>query len=311
MKIAVVGAGAMGSLFGGFLAEAGNDVHLIDVNAEHVAALNKNGLSIESNKERRTIPVHATQDPSSVGIMDLVIIQVKTYATRAAAESALPMIGAQPVVATMQNGIGNVEIVGGVVGEDKVIGGVTRHGAAYLGPGKIRHAVDAATVIGELDGSTTPRLLRICDVLNEAKLNASISSNIQGDIWSKAIINVPANPLCAILRIPTRELVEHESIREIMRMAEEEVIKVAEAKGIKLAFTNVVEKLASDVKPGSKQIASMLQDVLNQRLTEIDSLNGVVVSEGEKLGIQTPINKLLYLMVKAIEATYDARVEQL
>jgi 2-dehydropantoate 2-reductase len=97
----------------------------------------------------------------------------------------------------------------------------------------------------------------------------------------------------------------------MMHMAEDEVIKVAAAKGIKLAFTNVAEKLASDVKPGSKQIASMLQDVLNERPTEIGSLNGVVVSEGEKLGIETPINKLLYLMVKAIEATYDARVERL
>ena len=311
MKIAVIGAGAMGSLFGGLLAEAGNEVYLVDVNADHVAALSRNGLSIESNGETRVIPVHATQNPANLEVMDLIIIQVKTYATQAAAESAIPMIGTDTVVMTMQNGIGNVELVGEVVGEENVIVGVTLHGAVYLGPGKIRHTVDAATVIGELDGRITPRLRRICDVLNEARLNASISPNIQGEIWSKAIINVPANPLCAILRIPTRELVEHECIRQMMHMAEDEVIKVAAAKGIKLAFTNVAEKLASDVKPGSKQIASMLQDVLNERPTEIGSLNGVVVSEGEKLGIETPINKLLYLMVKAIEATYDARVERL
>jgi 2-dehydropantoate 2-reductase len=154
MKIAVVGAGAMGSLFGGHLAEAGNKVHLVDVNAEHAAALDKNGLSIGSNRDIRVIPVHAAQDPSSLGVMDLVIIQVKTYATRAAAESPLPMIGPETIVVTMQNGIGNVEIVAEVVGEQKVIGGVIRHGAACLSPGKIRHAVDAAIVQGELGGDS-------------------------------------------------------------------------------------------------------------------------------------------------------------
>lgn len=310
MRIAVVGAGAMGSLFGGLLGEAGNEVYLVDINDAHIDAVNENGLSIETDEGVRVVRLHATKDPSSVGIVDLVIIQVKTYATRVAAESALPIVARDTVVMTMQNGIGNVETVAEVVGKERTIGGVTRHGAALLAPGRIRHAVNGATAIGELDGRVTDRVKRLCDTFNKARLNTYVSSNIQGEIWSKAIINVPANPLCALLRLSTRELVEHECIRELMRMAEDEVVSVARAKGIELAFTNVVEKLASDVKPGSKQIASMLQDVLNKRPTEIGSLNGVIVSEGAKLGIPTPVNKVLYLLVKAVEETYNSRIEK-
>ena len=190
MRIAVVGAGAMGSLFGGLLAEAGEDVVLVDIWEEHVRAINERGLHIKGVSGDRVVRVRATTKHAEVGVVDLVLFQVKSYATEKAIRDALPMIGERTVVLTLQNGLGNVEKIAAVVGRERVLAGTTAHGATVLGPGEIYHAGRGPTVIGEVDGRITDRVKAIAATFNRAGIETEVTDNIMGAIWTKMLANV-------------------------------------------------------------------------------------------------------------------------
>ncbi len=180
MKIAVVGAGAMGSLFGGLLAASGEDVTLVDVWREHVEAINSEGLRIGDHEGSRTISVRTTTDPSSVGSVDLIIIFVKSYDTLEATRDALPMVSEDTVFLSLQNGLGNIEKISEVVDSGRVIPGTTAQGCTLIGPGEIVHAGNGPTIIGELDGRITVRALEIMDALERAGFETEISVAISG-----------------------------------------------------------------------------------------------------------------------------------
>jgi 2-dehydropantoate 2-reductase len=301
MKVAVVGAGAMGSLFGGLLAASGEDVTLVDVWREHIDAINSEGLRIGGSKGSHIVRVKATTDPSSVGPVDLIIIFVKSYDTLKATKDALPMVKEDTVFLSLQNGLGHFEKISEAAGSERVISGTTAHGCTLKGPGEIVHAGRGPTIIGELDGRETERVCDIRDALVRAGIETEISRNITGALWSKVLVNVGINPLTAINGVRNGELLEDPEIKETIRQAVEEAITVAEALGIDLGPGDQLEHVYKVARATALNRSSMLQDVERGRKTEIDALNGIVVRLAKTLGVDTPVNEALTAAVKGLE----------
>ena len=305
MKITVLGAGAMGSLYGGFLAEAGNEVWLLDVWKEHVDTINEHGLSLEGISGEKSITnIHATDTPSEIGPSDLVLVFVKSTVTDLAIKEAKEIIGENTTLLTLQNGLGNIEKIASVVEKEKIIAGTTAHGATVLGAGKIKHAGRGPTIIGEIDGSITARINAIADLFNAANIETKASNNVVGLIWDKLLVNVGINALTAITRLRNGQLIEFKETEEILECAVNEALMVARAKGIQLSHADPVAHTKEVCKLTAENKASMLQDVLHKRKTEIDMINGAIVREGEKLGLQSPVNKVLSNLVSLIQKIY-------
>jgi 2-dehydropantoate 2-reductase len=310
MKIAVMGAGAMGSLFGGLLAEAGEDVTLIEVWKEHVDALNARGLRITGISGERTIEVNSTTDPGKVGPVDLVIIFVKSYDTAEAARDALPMVSDETVFLSLQNGLGNIDKIAEAAGRKRIIRGVTAQGSTMMGPGEIYHAGQGLTVIGEPDETSTERVERIAKAFKHAGIHTKISSNIMGALWSKVLVNVGINPLTALTGLRNGELLDHPEIRQVMRRAVEEATMVAQSLGIEMEFDNPVEKVYEVAEATAANRSSMLQDVERGRKTEIDALNGAIVELGRLIGVDTPVNYTLVTAVKGLESVRRREIKK-
>ncbi|MEW6080510.1 MAG: 2-dehydropantoate 2-reductase [Bacillota bacterium] len=308
MKVAVFGAGAMGSLFGGFMAEHGHLVTLVDVWKEHVHRINEYGLELVGVSGDRTIRLTATLDPGSVGPVDLLLVFVKAYHTSQAMESAQPLVDAGTTVATFQNGIGSIEAIVQHVSRGQVLAGVTSWGATVLGPGRVRHAGVGDCFLGELDGAMTQRLDGVSRAFNEAMIPVKTTDNILGLVWTKLMANVAINPLTAILRVHNGDLLDHPGSEELGRLALAEAVAVAKAKGIRLLHDDPQEMVREVCRKTASNRSSMLQDVMAGRKTEIGFINGAIVREGDALGIPTPVNLALTRLVQTIERTYDCRV---
>jgi len=302
-----VGAGAMGGLFGGMLTRSGQDVWLIDNHKERAEKINRKGLIIEPSRalqprgpKEETIRIKATTDPSRVGCCDLVILFVKAYDTEEATRNSLPLTGSKTVWLTLQNGLGNIEKMSKILGE-VVVSGVTYQGATVLEMGRIRHAGCGKTVIGEIGGRGSERIKYISDIFNRAGIDTEISDNIEGVLWGKLLINAVINPLTAITRVRNGQLLESPPLRETMKLIVEEAIRVPLKKGVRLPYQRVFEKVEESCQASRDNISSMLQDVLRKGRTEIDFINGAIVSEAEKIGIPTPLNRVLWNLVKSLE----------
>lgn len=309
MKTVIVGPGAIGSLFSAFLARSKEEVWLLDKDRERARKISKKGITVEGVSGNWQVKVGVTADPREIGRSDLVIICVKSYDTKEAIIYASSLIGKDTQVLTLQNGLGNIEIIGETVGSKKVIGGLTNQGATLIESGHIRHAGRGETVIGRLDGRLTPELHRICRVFNRAGLETKISKDIEGMLWSKLIVNCGINAITAITRLNNGRLVEFEGSRRILREAVAEAVKVAKKRRIKLIYDDPIVKVEAVCRATGANISSMLQDILREKPTEIDFINGVIVQQGRSLKVLTPVNSILVDLVKTIEATYNLRIE--
>ena len=305
-RIAVVGAGAMGSLFGGLLCEGGLDVTLIDVWKEHIDKIRKDGLKMTGYGGDRMIKIKATLDSKEAGKMDVVIIQPKARHTPAAAQNAMPLLDFHTVVVSFQNGVGKEETIGGIVGMEHVIAGTTAQGANILEPGVVRNAGNLPTKIGELDGRLSERVRKIADTFTKAGLQTTASENIQLDIWKKLMANVAINPISGLCNFTVGEILDIPEVKEVIFEALDEAAKVANAAGVKLESNEAKEVLLQITgKEGTRTNRSgMLVDVLNERKTEIDVINGAIVRLGKKYGIPTPVNKTLVAAVKGLERNF-------
>ncbi len=301
MKIAIIGAGAMGSLFGGRLALAGEEVWLLDVWEEHVRTINDKGLSIASPAGDTVARPKATTKPEDIGTAELVIVFVKSTATAKAAETAAALLGPDTAVLTLQNGYGNAETIAAAVGAARVIAGTTAQGATLLGPGRIMHAGGGETHIGELGGGLTERLQIIAACLSKAGIATIADDNVASLIWGKLIVNVGINALTGITGLKNGELADHEETRQVLALAVEEAVRVADAAGVKLPYGNPVEKVLAVAVATAQNRSSMLQDLSGGRMTEIEAINGALVREGERFGVETPVNRVLTLLIKALE----------
>ncbi len=303
MKIVIVGAGAMGSLYGGKLsAVESNEVFLLDGWADHVAALQANGLKMEENGVEITYDrVKATGDPAEVGVVDLAVIFVKSTMTEAAVRDNAAVFGPDTMVLTLQNGLGNIDILVDALGEDKVIAGTTAHGATMLGPGKMRHAGSGATVIGQLNGEISDRLKAIAAVLEEAGMETQMSENALGLVWDKLLANVGINALTAVTGLQNGQILDFADSKELMEQAVREGAAVAAAEGVKLNIADPVAHCADVAEATRINRSSMLQDVTTGRKTEIDMINGAIVRRGKALGVPTPVNEVLTKLVRVLE----------
>lgn len=304
MKICMLGAGALGSTIGGTLAKGGSEVYFVDQWAEHVNKINENGLKLtDGTKDYLVNNIKAQTTTEGIGEVDLVIVLVKGFATRTAIESACDIIGDHTMVMSIQNGLGNEEIIAEVVGKEKVIGAKTYVGGVLLEAGYVNAGIkEKYTYIGELDGTITDRVKSIADEFNKAGLLTKISDNITGMIWDKLLINVAAGAICGITRLPYGPLYEEELIKEVSLEAISECIEIAKKIGIKLTSEDPEYAwfAASENLPRSFK-TSILQSLEMNRPTEIDLINGAVVEYGKKYGVKTPVNKTLQACVKGIE----------
>jgi 2-dehydropantoate 2-reductase len=308
MRIAVLGGGgAMGGLFGAYLARAGENVALIDVSRSAVDEINKSGLTIEEKDgSTSTTKVVASLDPKSVGPVDLIINFVKCYHTDAAIRSAMPMATPQTTFLSLQNGWGNAGRIAAIAGKDRVMVGLTYHSGTLIGPGRVKHPGIGATYIGELNGVTSPRLEAAAAALRNAGFEVQTSSRILDEVWKKLALNVCTLPTSALLRFAANDLNRHEGTKALMRGLLAEVVSVARADGIILdegerwaAITGLLDRAV-----GAK--ASMLQDVEAKRRTEIDVINGAIVEAGKRTGVPTPLNDSMVWLVNAMQEAYLA-----
>ncbi|MFA4984347.1 MAG: 2-dehydropantoate 2-reductase [Candidatus Omnitrophota bacterium] len=317
MKVVIVGPGAMGCLLGSFLAKlygasGGPDdkLWLLEKSGERAARLIQSGIEIDGVCGSWRSRIKVTASPAEIGRADLVIICVKAYHTRDAVTQARVLVDESTRVLTMQNGIGNIEIISELVGQDKVIGGITSHGATLLGHGRIRHAGKGETVIGRLDGKIPVELRQIRELFNKAGIQTRISRDIKGLLWSKLIVNVGINALSAVTRLNNGRLLEFETTRRVMREAVTEAIRIAKRKRIKLIYDDPLAKVETVCEATGENISSMLQDILNKKRTEIDFINGVIVRQAQELGVAVPVNSVLVDLVKTLEQNQERFLSQ-
>jgi 2-dehydropantoate 2-reductase len=304
VKIAVIGAGAMGSLFGALLAESGENVWLYDIWKEHVKAINKKDLDIELNGKTRSVSVNATTDKSQIGKTDLAIIFVKSTQTHDAAVTASELMGINGYVLTLQNGMGNADIIGEIIDPGRIIAGTTSHGATMLGPGSIRHAGTGPTVIGIWSGIQKTGIQKIADVFNKAGIITETIKDVRNVIWAKLLVNVGINAITALTGIKNGRILDLSVTKALSRAAVEEAVEVARAQGVIVA-DNTVEHVFQVAEATSVNRSSMGQDVDNKRQTEISAINGAVVKKAQKLGINVPVNQTLTTLIETLQAHYQ------
>jgi 2-dehydropantoate 2-reductase len=309
MKIAILGAGAMGSLFGGKLsAVEGCRVLLYDIDRDHMNQIARQGLVIESAGASPALTVHpeATSSPERVRGADVLIVFVKANATAEVAARFSRLAGPAALAVTLQNGLGNEEILRTYFGAARTAAGVTSEGATFLGPGRIRHAGQGSTHLAMSDRNN-PRLRPLVSLFNSAGFETHVAEEVDSLIWSKLIVNVGINALTALLGLPNGRLPDLEQARVLMAELVAEAAAVASALGIRLTFADPLESVLQVARRTAANRSSMLQDFDRNRPTEIDMINGAVVREAEKLGIPVPVNRTVTRLIRALET---ARLER-
>lgn len=308
MRIVVLGAGAMGCLFGGLLHEAGCVVSLVDVSPAQIDAINNDGLLLERDGQARRILVAAGRAADVTDAPDLVILFTKTLHSEAALESARGFIGAGTVLLSLQNGLGNEEIMARFVPRDRIVQGVTTFPADLVAPGHVRSLGSGHTQIMSLDGVVTSDLEEIRRVLDAAGLRCEISTGVVAAIWEKVAFNAALNTLTAVTGMCIGSIADSPEATDLVRRIAEEVVEVAAGKGIAARRETVLETIAGALAAHRDHQPSMLQDMVARRPTEVDSLNGAVVREAHALGLRVPFTEALYLLVRTLESGFSGVV---
>ncbi len=308
MDIVIVGAGALGSLLAGAFArqqkKLGHTVWVYDRSRQRTAKISQSGISVEGAAGSWTQQVNATSQVQDIKKADVLFLCVKSYATKDALEQVKPLLSAGAVVLTLQNGMGNVEIIAEQVGAENVIAGVTSIGALLINDGVVKCAGKGETVFGRPDGAITVEMRGIRELFKQSGFDAKISKDVKSILWSKLVINCGINALSALTRLPNGRLLAFEGTRKIMREAVTEAVRVAKRKKIKLLYDDPLAKVEAVCEATQENQSSMLQDVLRKQRTEVDYINGVVVRLGQELGLSVPVNTLLADLVRSIEGSY-------
>lgn len=340
MDIAIVGAGAMGSLFGGLLAADGADVTLINRSAAHVEAINEHGLLlIDDTGEERTeqiVSVPATTHPADVGAVDLVLLFVKSHATAAAMADVTPLLDPGTAVLTLQNGLGNAETIAEHVPDERVLAGITTHGAIREEPGRVRHTGTGDTAIGRYlgdeggvgdgddgindtaeegadgtadngakgevgdraDGEVGDRPIRaIAERFSAAGIPTDVVADVPTLLWEKVLVNVGINAPTALSQVPNGALAETDAGRRLLERTVREAERVARATGHDVR-EDIVDYTRSVAERTAGNRSSMRQDVEAGRQTEVEALYGAVVEHAEEAGVDAPICRTLADLVR-------------
>lgn len=302
MKIAVVGAGAMGSIFGARFAQGGHETVLVDVAAPLVEQINASGVTIVRGDDETTTPVAATTDPASVGPVDLVVFFVKCYHTQSAAEGARPLVGPDTVVASLQNGWGNGDVLASVFPPERVVLGVTYNSGLVQGPGRIVHPADQPTLVGPFVDDAGDGAAQLAEVLAGSGFEASVASPVRPEIWKKLILNAATLPTSALTGMNAGALTAHAAMKELVSEVAREAVAVAQAQGYAIDADERVGAIHALLEKAGPTRASMLQDFEAGRQTEIDVINGAIVRAGDEHGVPVPLNRAFVQLVKGWES---------
>lgn len=303
-RIAVVGPGALGCLFAAYLTRAGHDVRLLARRLDQAGVLSSKGISVhETDGGRFSVNVTATCDPLALGDCDLALILVKAHDTAVAAAGVAPALSSEGTVLTVQNGLGNWETLQTALPGAIVLAGTTGQGANLLRTGVVHHGGTGETLIGAPPENepASSRARQFAEILSDAGLPARVAGDTTGLLWGKLLINVGINALTAVLGVRNGRLLEIEAATEVMQAAVDEARAVADALGVKLPYSDPWEQVVRVARLTAANKSSMLQDLEQGRKTEVTQINGAIVIEAERLGIQTPVNDTLTRLVQSLE----------
>jgi 2-dehydropantoate 2-reductase len=296
IRVAVLGAGAVGCFFGGMLARAGHEVTLIGRPA-HVDAFKAKGLHFEGLKFDEHIPVTASTDASSVRGARLVLFCVKSTDTEDAAAQIAPFLDADAVVVNLQNGVDNTERIQARISQP-VIPAVVYVATEMAGPGHLKHHGRGDLVIGSPHAAWNESVKTWFDA---AGVPVAVSDNVVGELWAKLVVNCAYNALSAITQLPYGKMIEGPGIRDVMRDVVEETLAIAKASSVSMA-PDMLDRTYRIAAAMPTQFSSTAQDLARGKPTEIEHLNGFVVRRGAALGVPTPANRALYALVRLLES---------
>lgn len=304
MRIAILGSGAMGAIFGSTFARAGAEVIFYDKRPDVVAAISGTGLDVDGVSGKTAACFPATAVSTELGKVDVALVLVDSNATADVARVAADCLNDSGFALTLQNGIGNWETLADLLGATRVLAGSTYNSGANLGPGQARHTDLGLTVIGEVDGALSDRTHDIARLLGAAGLPVEVSNNVQGHIWSKFVHNCAINPISAVTGLKPFEITRTAAATALLDRILDEVLAVVTAAGIRLPEDDPRALIHAHCRERSNR-PSMLQHLESGRRTEIDALNGALVRHGRDLGIPTPFNEAIVMIVKSLEAAAD------
>jgi 2-dehydropantoate 2-reductase len=301
-SVLIAGTGALASLFAARLAANGVAVTMLGTWREGLAALRQHGVTlVQPDGAQHSYPVTATGDPAECTGAKYALVLVKSWQTGRAAAQLAECLAPDGVALTLQNGLGNREVLAQALGEERVALGVTTTGATLLSSGRVRPGGE-----GVVSAGAHPRIEPLLALLREAGFKVEVLENVDTLVWGKLVINAAINPLTALLQIPNGELLARPSAHELSAALAQEVAAVASAQKVALAFDDPVAAADSVSQRTAGNNSSMLQDVLRGAPTEIDAICGAVVQAGERVKVPTPVNYTLWRLVKALTETGHA-----
>ncbi len=306
MKIVIVGGGAIGRLFGSFLGKEGHEVNLIDIDQDVVGAMQGEGIGLMAQDEEDrdvviSVPVTALNNGSKVQSCDLVLLLVKSQATLSAARSVAHLISDTCPLLCIQTGLGNLDEVKTIIDERNILLGLTFMSGTALGGARVRQGGIGTTYIGELSGEFTPRLEMISKIFNNCGIVTKMAHRILGRLWCKVIVYSAINPLSAILKVPNGCLTTRIESVNLMKTLLEEGRQVADACSIDLVCEDLYQLLFETCQQSANNLSSMLQDILNDRTTEIDFQNGAICRYAEIQGVAVPTHRTIFQLIKLLE----------
>jgi 2-dehydropantoate 2-reductase len=312
MKVLIVGAGAMGCLFGGKLKQSGIDVTLFNRPNDHVRKIREEGLGIiEKDGTFSHVSIPVITDPTSlVDGYQLVIVLLKSFATEDVMSKIQDIIQPETIVLTLQNGIGNIESLQRFVPDSQISAGGTHCGAGIIEPGLIAHRAWGKTFVGSYLLETMDKQLHeFASIFSKSGLPTDVVQDVQSVIWTKLMVNIAYNGLTAVTRLKNGDAIFENEGKDIVENLVNEAMEVAHKQGIQILYDNPVHEC---IRLGMDEIglnkSSMLTDVLNKRKTEMDSINNAIVELGKKHDIATPYNDMMTKLMKVIEKSYSKLV---
>lgn len=306
MKIAVIGSGAMGLLFGAKLSLNGNDVTMIDVVPDVIEKLKNKGIFLEFGTSKENVPVKARFAEEMDAPVDLAILFTKTIYSKSALENCSSYIGPETYVLTMQNGLGNVELMSQYIDYDKIIVGVTTFGADLLGAGHTATSGKGYLKIMSANGKRSDGLTQINQILFDAGLGSKIVDDVMIAIWEKVAFNAGINATSALCRVPCGGMGATPEGTELCYKIAEETCRIANAHGVKANIEDVKENLRTTIFELHKDhLTSMTQDIIHKRKTEAAFISGGVLHKAREIGLEAPYNEVLYCLLHTVESTYD------
>lgn len=309
MKIAVIGSGAMGLLFGGRLALKGNDVTMIDVVPSVIEKLNKDGLQLDFDDGEHIIPIKASFAKDMKEKVDLAILFTKTIYSESALETINYFMDENSYILTLQNGIGNIELISKYVNYDKVLVGVTNFPSDIIGLGHVSSHGSGYTKVMSANGIISDTLNEINEIFIEAGLNSEIVPDVIAAIWEKVAFNAAINACTAVCRIPCGGMAVTEEGKNLIYNIAKETIAVANGFGVNASVESVLKSLNDTFVVHKDHFTSMSADIINKRKTEGEFINGGIVKKAKEIKMATPYNETLFALIKTIENTYEMQAK--